>query len=586
MSDSIKYTIKPKIDEPGLAICRQLADELQLPPILAEIFYQRGLTTVDDAKNFLNPQLADLPSPFGLKGMTEAVGLLMEVVALKQQVVIHGDYDVDGITATALLTDFFAKLDLEVIYHLPNRMTDGYGLSISSIDKLAKKVTMPALLLTVDCGITAVKEVQYANELGFKVIVTDHHIPQKQLPDAHAVINPRQNDCNFVCKELSGVGVAFFLTMALRRKLVENGFWSKETMPNLRDYLDLVALGTVADVMELIDENRLLVKSGLEVISEKNRIGIRTLCEHAGIKEGDVSSEDISFRLAPRINAAGRIGEPELAAELLLSKRGDKAKELATALENANNKRKELELTALEDAVKQAGQQVESNMNGLVLYGEKWHPGVVGIIASRMVDRFSLPTLVFTKDTTSTENIIKGSGRSVKGLNLLRVLEGVSSHIIRFGGHAMAAGLTLRFEDIELFKEKFSNYIGTVCDKDSLELHNSQTVDRIIDDSINFEELAYSLKLMEPFGQGNPEPVFMLRNIQMQNVSLLREHLKFSIQINGRSFHGIGFFMAEQFEIASEAIDFTFKLKQTSFRGRERVEVHAVTIAPTEINRQ
>ena len=198
-----------------------------------------------------------------------------------------------------------------------------------------------------------------------------------------------------------------------------------------------------------------------------------------------------------------------------------------------------------------------------------------------MVDRFNLPALVFTKDTTSTENRVKGSGRSVKGLNLLRVLEGASSHIIQFGGHAMAAGLTLRTEGIDIFKEKFSNCIGAERDKGSLELHNSQIVDKILNDNTNFEELAYSLKRMEPFGQGNLEPVFMLKNIQMHNVTLLREHLKFSIQMNGTSFHGIGFFMAEQFEVASEPVDFTFKLKQTSFRGRERVEVHAVTIAST-----
>ncbi len=580
MSKKIKYIITPKVDEASSAVCRQLALDLEIPQILAELIYQRGFTTLDDVKSFLNPKLADLPSPFGLKDVSAAVDLLAQAVSQKQQVVIHGDYDVDGITATALLMDFFARLNLEVIYHLPNRMTDGYGLTMNSIDKLAEKVKMPALLITVDCGITAVKEVQYANKLGFKVIVTDHHEPSRELPSAHAVINPKQTDCSFGCKGLSGVGVVFFLVMAIRRKMVENGFWTMETMPNLRNYLDFVALGTVADVMELAAENRILVKSGLEVISEKNRIGIQMLCECAGVKDGKVTSEDISFRLAPRINAAGRVGTPELAAKLLLSKKPDQSKKLATALEQANNERKELEIIALEGATKQAEQQVEENMNGLVLYGSDWHPGVIGIIASRMVDRFQLPTLVFTDDTTSIKDIVKGSGRSVPGLNLFRVL-GQAAYIEQFGGHPMAAGLTLFTENLDLFKEEFSKQVAVERGSGGCDYQNSQTVDRLLDDSINFEELSYSLKLMEPFGQGNPEPVFLLKNIQMQDITLLREHLKFAIQVNGKRFSGIGFFMADHFEIASGLIDFSFRLKQTSFRGRERVEVHAVGISPT-----
>jgi single-stranded-DNA-specific exonuclease len=573
-----EYIIKPKIRGTEAVTCRELACDLEIPLILAELLYQRGYVTADAAKTFLGPKLADLPSPFGLKGMRTAVELILETIVSRRQVVIHGDYDVDGITATVLLVDFLNKFDLEVIYHLPNRMTEGYGLSMNSVAQLAEKVTMPALFITVDCGISATKEIRYAVELGFKVIVTDHHEPSNELPPAQAIINPKQPDCKFKCKELSGVGVAFFLAMAVRRKMVEQGFWDRDNVPNLKNYLDFVALGTVADVMELVDTNRILVKAGLEVITARNKPGIWALCERAGIGEGVVTAEDISFRLAPRINAAGRLGKPQLAADLLLSREVDEAQDLAIALEQANEKRRELEKTALDDAMKQAGQQVDSNRKGLVLFGSNWHPGVVGIIAARVVDRFRLPVLVFTRDTASDSKTLKASGRSVPELNLFQVLQQCNNFIVQFGGHPMAAGLTVVSEDFSQFSEEFNNCVCRMMQGSEPE---GVVIDMIVNVEDNCEEMAHSLKLMEPFGQGNPEPVFLLKNIRMQKVTRLRDHLKFSLLINGSPIHGIGFFKATLFEVASRPVDLGFKLKQTTFRGRERIEAHAVAIKPT-----
>lgn len=578
MNDHKKYIIKPKIQDAEAVICRELACDLEIPLILAELLYQRGYVTADAAKSFLEPKLADLPSPFGLKGMRNAVELILEAVASRRQVVIHGDYDVDGITATVLLVDFITKLDLEVIYHLPNRMTEGYGLSMKSVAQLAEKITMPALFITVDCGISATEEIQYAKELGFKVIVTDHHQPSSELPPAQAIINPKQADCKFECKELSGVGVAFFLAMAIRREMVEQGFWEKKNIPNLKNYLDFVALGTVADVMKLVDTNRILVKAGLEVITARNKPGIWALCERAGIGEGNITAEDISFRLAPRINAAGRLGTPQLAADLLLSREVEEAQDLALALEQANDTRRELEKTALDDAMKQAGQQVDSNRKGLVLFGSNWHPGVVGIIAARVVDRYRLPVLVFTRDTAPDSKKLKASGRSVPGLNLFQVLQKCDNFIVQFGGHPMAAGLTVVSEDFTRFSEEFNN---CVCKMMQGAEPEGLVIDMTVTAEDNYEEMAHSLKLMEPFGQGNPEPVFLLKNIRMQKLSRLRDHLRFSLQINGSRIHGIGFFKAALFEVASRPVDLGFKLKQTTFRGRERIEAHAVAISPT-----
>jgi len=287
--------------------CISVAQRFDLPEPLAELLCERGFSDIEAIRSYLEPKLAGLPSPFTMAGMDKAVELILEAVAMRHQVVIHGDYDVDGITATSLLVDFLGKLDLDVISHVPNRMKEGYGVNLNSVQVMAEKVKMPALLITVDCGITSVDEVRKAKELGFKVIVTDHHEPGKYLPQADAVINPRQADCGFEFKSLAGVGVVFFLLMALRRRLVEAGFWTRKSAPNLKEYLDLVALGTVADVVELQSVNRILVKAGLEMISARTRPGIWALCEQARIGEGAlVTSEDIAYRLAPRINAAGR----------------------------------------------------------------------------------------------------------------------------------------------------------------------------------------------------------------------------------------------------------------------------------------
>ncbi len=574
------YILPSVFDKTETSAMSRLADELGISTILAQLLCQRGVTGADMARSFLYPKLANLPSPFELKGMDAAVELILEAVSSRQQVVIHGDYDVDGITATVLLADFIAKLDIEVIFHLPNRMKDGYGVSLDSVAYLAEKVKMPALFITVDCGISANKEVQYAKGLGFKVIVTDHHTPPQLLPQADAIINPKQDGCGFPFKGLSGVGVVFFMAMAVRRKMVDKGFWDRESVPNLKNYLDLVALGTVADVMDLVDVNRILVKAGLEVISARKRPGIWALCRQAGISEGAaVTSEDISFRLAPRINAAGRLGDPEIAAKLLASRESSEALEWAAALEKANNKRRELEKDAVADAIKQAEKQVDGKDTGIVLLGVNWHPGVVGIIAARVVDRFGLPVLVFTADTCGDGKILKASGRSVVGLNLYDVLMDCNSKIIQFGGHAMAAGLTVHEDDLEKFKIDFNNSVSARMAK----VDNAAAVhiDMIVDAAENCEVLAENLKLMEPFGKGNPEPVFLIRNIRMERVSRLRDHLKFSLPVNGNMIHGIGFFMAEYFQDALNPVDLGLKLKSTNFRGRERIEAHAVIIKPT-----
>jgi len=363
--------------------------------------------------------------------------------------------------------------------------------------------------------------------------------------------------------------------VAVRRNLVSRGFWTQDKMLNLRDYLDLAALGTIADVMPLTGVNRILVRAGLEVISGRGRPGIAALCERAGLREDLVSAENIAYQLGPRINAAGRLGNPQLAADLLLALDAGKAAVLADELEAANILRRELEAEVLEAAIQQAEQQVAAGQGSLVLNGPDWHPGVIGIIAARMIDRFHLPALVFTGDS-GQEKMLKGSGRSVPGLNLHQVLEQCKAWIVHFGGHAMAAGLTVRDEDFAQFRAAFGESVRAL---NSGLPPAGLSIDAVLDERTDFRELARSLRLLEPFGQGNPEPVFLLRNVRLREVSTLREHLRFSVQLNGGLVKGIGFFMARQFEAAEAgAVDLAFRLKESSFRGVSRVEVHAAAI--------
>lgn len=559
----------------ALALCSSTS--LNISQHLATLLVLRGVKSTEQATSYLNPQLHDLPDANTLKGIHKAASLIVEAVKKKHHIAIQGDYDVDGITGTALLLDFFELCNLKCHVHLPNRLHEGYGLSVDSINALAEKSEMPALLITVDNGISSVKEVRYAKKIGFKVIVTDHHLPGKTIPEADAVVNPKQAGCSFTESDISGVGVAFFVVMAARRQLVENGFWTKKSMPNLKNILDLVALGTVADVMKLQGVNRILVKSGLEILSKRQRPGIQALCGLANIEEQKVCSEDISFKLAPRINAAGRLGKPFIAQQLLVAKESSKALAMAKTLEETNARRREIEEEVLVNALKEAEKQVVEGKNGIVVYGEQWHQGVLGIIASRVKDKFNFPVFVLTK---TKDNTYKGSGRSVKGLNLYNILSECDDLLEKFGGHAMAAGLTLPAENIALFAKRF-NKVAT----ENIHHHgvdkNELMVDMVIDDTVGIQNFVGILGHMEPFGKGNHEPVFLLKSIQLEKVSMIREHLRFFVQINATRIQGIGFFMAHLYELTAGPVDLCLKLKQTTYKGRQRVEVQAVGIFPT-----
>ncbi len=562
--------------------CARLASELDIPLLVARLLCQRGMTSVRAAEDFLYPRLDSLPSPMAMKGMNRAVELILHHFKQKSPVLVHGDYDVDGISATVLLTDFLRRLGLQTSYHLPDRLREGYGINERSLRELAGRISRPALLITVDCGISAVAETALARELGLDVIITDHHEPPPVLPPARAILNPKQLDCGFPFAGLSGAGVAFFLVMALRSRLVEEGVWSRDTAPNLKEYLDLVALGTVADVMPLAEVNRILVRAGLEVLTARKRPGIWALCERIGMASGRITAEDISYRLAPRLNAAGRLGRPEIAASLLLCPDVDQALTLADRLEEANSERRRLESEVISEAFAECESLVTAGYQSLSIYGKEWHPGVIGIVASRVASRFRRPAIVFTDDTDPAPDRLKGSGRSIRGLNLYEALKQCADLIDQYGGHAKAIGLTIHRQDLDAFRKLFDRAVRA---NGILEQSRQVVIDLCLDggDSEIFSSrFMTAYQNLEPFGEGNPEPVFLARDQKLHNLSLVREHLKFTVRGSQSAIRGIGFGLANRIEVASGPVNLFFKLRNSSYRGREFLEVHAVNISTTD----
>jgi single-stranded-DNA-specific exonuclease len=552
------------------AFGEMIAKEFGTPCQLGEILYSRGVTTLEQAKEFLYPQLSMLPMPDRMKGMHEAVSCILENCREKRPIFIHGDYDVDGITATTLLMAFFKEIGHESFFYIPNRLEESYGLSVSSINRLVTQCPGRAgVIISVDCGITAIREVAYAKQLGHRIIVTDHHEPQDTLPAADAILNPKQAGCTFPCSFLAGVGVAFFLVMALRKALAPS--------VNLKKYLDLVALGTVADVVPLVGVNRILVRAGLEVLSAKNRVGVFALCNCSGLEvEQVIFSEDISYKLAPRINAAGRLGFPHKGVELLLAEDMQQARQAALALEQMNVARKQLVVDALAMVEVECAEQAQAGVNGLAIYQHDCHPGILGILASQIVERYNRPAIVFVDDQKNGPgNLLKGSGRSVKGINLFHVLDRCSHVLEQFGGHKMAVGLTLKRNNLGLFTQLLNQKIMEL--NSGLSATSEMVVDyKITEISLLTKKFAQALQWLQPFGEGNPEPIFLLPEQKLLSPRVRNGHLIFQVQGRGHIFHGIGFRLDCPGMDLAQPAHLVFQLKRSWFKGAERDQVHAL----------
>ncbi|MGH7884398.1 MAG: single-stranded-DNA-specific exonuclease RecJ, partial [Thermodesulfobacteriota bacterium] len=431
-------------------LSRIISDKLNISSTTAQVLINRGINSDIEAESFLNPSLFDLPSPFLMKGMQDAVDRLKEAVYSREKIAIYGDYDVDGVTGTSLLYNFLKFLNADIIYYNPDRFKEGYGINKDAIKNLKDEGVK--LIVSVDCGITAFEEVEYAKGIGIDFIITDHHEPPGIMPPAVSVLNPHQEGCKYPGKEIVGVGVVFNLTLAMRRVLRDEGYF-KKSEPNLGDYLDLVALGTVADCAPLINVNRVVVSEGLKRMENPKRIGLKALKEVSGIK-ADVSSYDLGFKLGPRINAMGRMGSACEAVELFISDEYGYASELAHKLNSENNNRQNTEKDILESAIKMAdSDEYFINSNSVVLSSGEWHQGVIGIVASRIAERYQKPAFLIAVDENGMG---KGSGRSIDGINIYKALCECQKILENFGGHELAAGITIKEDKIPIFREMFS----------------------------------------------------------------------------------------------------------------------------------
>lgn len=559
----------------------RLAQELALSPAIAAMLLQRGHTTADEARRFLHPSLQDLPSPFLLKGMTTAVAMVREACVLRQPVLVYGDYDVDGTSGAAVLGIFLKRLGLVVHFCQPNRLTDGYGLQPHLLQEMhaaffQNLAPQGGLLITVDCGITDHQPVSLARELGFKVLITDHHQPPPMAVPAHCIINPWQQGCDFPFKHLAGVGVAFYLIMGVRSHLAKAGFWAEGAgPPNLRDYLDLVALGTVADMVPLVGVNRILVKAGLLELEKAVRPGVFALLQKAGADNRRLEAEDISFRLGPRLNAAGRMGDPSRALALLLTEDSREGERLAVELDDENRRRKETENELLQQTLGELAKDDELGP-AVVLSGTGWHAGIIGIVAAKLMHTVYRPVILLSLK----DGMARGSARSIPGIDLFSALQQCAALLESFGGHANAAGLSIKTSNIQSFKNKFSEIISTILTEDLL--NPKLGIDWVFDEETNLDaKFARDYFLLAPFGQGNARPVLAGPTGRcMHKLRVVGDnHLRFQWPGAKPEMGGIGFRFGQFKErLASESGLLAFSLHRNVFQGRERAEMQVEDI--------
>ncbi len=540
-------------------LVREVAARHGLPPLVARLLLNRGLVEPEDVLAFLDPTLNRLSSPFDLPDLQEASARLAQAVKNREPLIVYGDYDADGLTATCLLQQFFQELGVPCFPYVPDRLTEGYGLNLPALGALAAKAR---LLVTVDCGVSDTQEVAWAKDQGLEVIITDHHELPPDLPPALAVVNPKRAVGDNPFHTLAGVGVALLLALGVRAELRQIGWFARRPEPNLRAYLDLVALGTAADVVPLVGENRILVREGLKVMEETRRPGLMALKEVAGLENRHVSFRDLVFRLAPRLNAAGRLGQARGALTLLLAADMAQARTQAQYLHQLNRQRQGLEEEVLCQAAAMISKQGLKDRPVLVLAKEGWHPGVLGIVAARLAEEHHKPVALVSLQ----EGQGRGSARSIEGFHLFEGLQACRQWLVKFGGHAAAAGFSVRPEDIaalqEALEQAFYGQVGPEPSRPVLK----------VDAAVDFHELDNGffehLERLRPFGPGNPEPVFVSSGIACLSSWIVGErHLKVQLAQKDCILEAIAFDGAP-FHPLSGPLEAAFSTRISYFQGR------------------
>jgi single-stranded-DNA-specific exonuclease len=553
--------------------------QLKISPLLARILALRGFTDFAGAKTYLSSSLRDdLPSPFIMADMEPAVARIVDAIQRKEQIGIWGDYDVDGTTGASVLVSFLREIGAAPIYHVPHRIEEGYGLNVDGLRSLKERGV--DLLVTVDCGISNAKEVGAARDFGLDIVIVDHHQPPEEFPPAIAVINPHRKDCKFPDKSMCAAGLAFYLVIGLRAKLREAG-WFKDSAPDIRHYLDIVTLGTIADMVPLKGVNRTLIKRGLCELATSTRPGVIALKLVAGIGAGAVSAGQVGFRLGPRINAAGRVDYGIKVVELLTTDSTDVAQRIAQELEEHNQERRAIEAQVQTQALEQASAAMSgAGRHSLVLAGVGWHPGVLGIVASRMVEKFYRPTVVIGFNGGAG----KGSARSIRGFHMVDGLRRCAASLEKFGGHEYAGGLSIKPEQLQAFTDAFEDAARET-------LSGEQLLPRLeIDAPLEFTEvgmpLMRELEILQPYGVGNPEPLFVTTHAEVCERKVFSAGVRYRLRQDGRVLGGVIFGVGDDYPgQPGESVDVAYRLSENEWNGNTSVElkiaeVRAAAAAP------
>jgi single-stranded-DNA-specific exonuclease len=558
------------------ALADRLARALEVHPLVAQLLTQREVKTEEEGRRFLSPALSDLHDPGSMKGMDLAVNRLVQAVKAGEQVCIYGDYDVDGVTSVSLLALFLREAGLVPDYFIPSRLRDGYGLNEKAVAEIAAQGTR--LLITVDCGISDLAEIRKANEAGMDVIVIDHHQVPEELPPAAAILDPHQPGCSFPAKDLAAVGVTFNLVMALRARLRELGRFAHREEPNLREYLDLVALGTVADIVPLLGENRIITHFGLAELTAGRRPGVAALKEMAGMLSRQVAVGQVAFRLAPRINAVGRLGEASSAVELLTTNSYSQALTLARELDRTNSERQAIEHRILEQAQAEAQKALDRGDRALVLASEEWHPGVIGIVASKLVDRYALPVVMIALEGDAG----RGSARGTEQIHLFQALQACAGVLRGFGGHRAAAGLSIDRDRLDGFRAAFLEVVDASVAREPAE--KRIYVDGEIQPSQLDVGLVEQLSVLSPYGWGNPEPLFVAKNMTVKSSRTVgREppyHLKLALVEGQQTWDAIGFGMGDRSNDVTERLDLVYTPEFNTWEGNVSIQLKLRDLRP------
>lgn len=567
MKKTYRWTITSPADP---SVVARLTAEMNVPDTITRILVNRGIDSYDRAREFFKPGIGDLHDPFLMDGMEKAVMRILERLGSHEKILVFGDYDVDGTNSAAMMVLFLREVGADAIFHIPDRVKEGYGLSQFGIDRGADYGA--TLLISIDCGITAVDQVEYARSRGLDVIICDHHEPAEVLPKALAVLDPLKRGCGYPFKSLCGCGVGFKLVQAIALRL------GKPEMAYR--YLDFATLATTADIVPLVGENRVITKIGLEQVNSAPRPGMKALLRSSGVEHGKITTGQIVFVLAPRINAVGRMGDATRAVDLLICTDDAEADRLSQVLEEENRNRRKVDETTFQ----QAQDRVDSAPGGaapaaIVLFDEGWHPGVIGIVASRLTEKYYRPTVMLT----CVDGVAKGSARSIMGFDIYTALKRVEHTLIQFGGHKYAAGLSVRLDRVDEFRDAFNAAVG------ELMTDEIRTPALRIDAEIGFTELTPRffriLKEFAPYGPGNMRPVFLTRNVEVLGPPRIvgKDHLRFRVRQNGTTIDAIGFNLGRlirEIPAAGGTIDIVYSVDEHEWPTRAEGNTPAGTATP------